>query len=88
MRGIAWVALGLVVVGGAVLIGERVLSRPVEIPKTKARRGEMLISLQVTGQVAAKRAFTVTAPRIRNIQITWLAPEGSLVKAGDRKSVV
>jgi HlyD family secretion protein len=83
MRGIAWLGLGLVVIVGGGLIGSRVLSRPVETPKTKARRGELLVSLQVTGQVAAKRAFTITAPRIRNIQITWLAPEGSLVKAGD-----
>ncbi len=83
MGRISWVGLALFVIVGGILIGGRVLSRPVETPKTKARRGEMLISLQVTGQVAAKRAYTITAPRIRNIQITWLAPEGSLVQAGD-----
>ncbi len=83
MRRISVIVLALIIVAGGIFVGERVLSRPVETPKAKARRGEMLISLQVTGQVAAKRAFTITAPRIRNIQITWLAPEGSLVQAGD-----
>lgn len=83
MHRISWVVLVLVVIVVGILIGGRVLSRPVETPKAKVRRGEMLISLQVTGQVGAKRAYTITAPRIRNIQITWLAPEGSLVKAGD-----
>jgi RND family efflux transporter MFP subunit len=76
--------IGVVAVGiAAVLIVGRVFSRPVEIPKVEARRGEFVISLHVTGQVDAKRAYTITAPRIRNIQITWMAKEGSMVQAGD-----
>ena len=77
-----WGAALLVLITG-VLVANRVFSRALEIPRIVARRGELLISLQVTGQVDAKRAYTITAPRIRNIQITWLAQEGSLVQAGD-----
>lgn len=59
------------------------LARKIEIPTAKARKGEFLITLSATGEVQAKRAYTIVAPRIRNIQITWMAPEGSMVKAGD-----
>jgi HlyD family secretion protein len=74
-------AAALIVAGA--LVVNRVFSRAVEIPKTQARRGELVISLRVAGQVDAKRAYTITAPRIRNIQITWMAKEGSLVQSGD-----
>jgi RND family efflux transporter MFP subunit len=64
------------------IFGSRLLKR-VEIPMTSVRRGPMEISLRASGAVDAKRAYTVTAPRVRNIQITWMAPEGSIVKQGE-----
>ncbi len=73
----------LVLIVAAAVAAERLLSKPVEIPTATARKGEFLIGLNVTGEVDAKRAQTIVAPRIRNIQITWLAPEGSLAQKGD-----
>lgn len=72
----------LLVVAAFVLL-DRLLAKPVQIPTVKARKGEFLVSLHVTGQVDAERAVTIAAPRIRNIQITWLAPEGSAARVGD-----
>ncbi|MCK4657273.1 MAG: efflux RND transporter periplasmic adaptor subunit, partial [candidate division Zixibacteria bacterium] len=60
-----------------------VFSISTEIPTALVTKGEFLISLDVNGSVDAKRAYTVAAPRIRGIQITWLAPEGSMVNEGD-----
>jgi len=70
-------------VAGVILLADKLLSRPVEIPTTVVRRGELLVTVNVTGECDAKHAHTVVAPRVRNIQITWMAPEGSLVQAGD-----
>lgn len=66
------------------MLGSRFLKR-VEIPMTTVRRGPMEFSLRATGAVDAKRAFTVTAPRSRsrNLQITWMAPEGAMVAQGE-----
>lgn len=54
-----------------------------EIPTALVSRGEFVIPLVANGSVDAKRAFTITAPRMRGLQITWLAPEGSMVEQGD-----
>ena len=54
-----------------------------EIPKTVVSHGEFVLSLKANGTVAAKRNYTISAPRIRGLQITWLAPEGSHVNEGD-----
>lgn len=54
-----------------------------DIPIYDVRKGEFLISLKVSGEVDAQRAYVISAPRIRNLQITWLAKEGSRVKKGE-----
>jgi HlyD family secretion protein len=41
------------------------------------------LSLRANGTVNAKNNWTISAPRIRGLQITWLAPEGSIVKEGE-----
>lgn len=55
----------------------------VDIPTAKVTRGELLLSQNINGAVDAARAFTISAPRVRGLQITWMAPEGSRVNAGD-----
>ncbi len=77
--------LGVVV---AVLLGgyfgvQALLSTAPDIPLATANRGEFLLSTRVNGQVDARQAFALVAPRVRNLQITWLAPEGSQVKERD-----
>lgn len=47
-----------------------------EIPTTSVTNGEFVIGLNTTGRVDATRAVTLSTPRIRGLQITWLAPEG------------
>jgi HlyD family secretion protein len=72
----------LVIVAAWLILGSR-FWKPVEIPMAAVRKGTMEIALRASGAVDAKRAFTITAPRVRNIQITWMAPEGAMVKALD-----
>lgn len=54
-----------------------------EIPTATVGRGEFVLSLKANGTVDAKRNYTISAPRIRGLQITWLAPEGSHVNEGE-----
>lgn len=54
-----------------------------DIPTTKITTSDMLIALNENGTIDAKRAMVLSSPRIRGLQITWLAPEGSMVKEGD-----
>lgn len=83
MKKFIYAAVVLVAVFGGYYGVNAVFSISTEIPTALVTKGEFLISLDVNGSVDAKRAFTVAAPRIRGIQITWLAPEGSMVNEGD-----
>jgi HlyD family secretion protein len=54
-----------------------------DIPTRPVTFGEFVITINTSGTIEAKRAFVLSAPRIRGLTITWLAPEGSNVKEGD-----
>lgn len=54
-----------------------------DIPTARVTKGELLLSQNINGEVDAARAFTISAPRVRGLQITWMAPEGSRVNAAD-----
>jgi RND family efflux transporter MFP subunit len=77
----------LVIVLAVILLGyygvNAIFTKSFEIPTTIAKKGEFVIALNENGTIAAKRAMTISAPRIRSLQITWMAPEGSTVKKGD-----
>ena len=79
-----YITIGIVIV--VILVGyyvvDAIFTPSYEIPTTSVGSGEFVISLTTNGTVNAKRAVTLSAPRIRNLQITWLAPEGSMVEAG------
>ncbi|MEW6411630.1 MAG: efflux RND transporter periplasmic adaptor subunit [Candidatus Zixiibacteriota bacterium] len=83
MRKIYYIAIVLALI----LIGyygvNAIFTKTYDIPTAKVQRGEFLISLNENGTVDATRAMTLSAPRVRGLQITWLAPEGSTVKEGD-----
>lgn len=83
MRKAIFVLVAIAALGGGIYMVDRLLTKPVSMPRIEVRRQALVISLALTGQIDAKRAHTITAPRIRNIQITWMAPEGSMVQAGD-----
>lgn len=54
-----------------------------EIPITKVTKGEFVVALNENGTIDAKRSMTISSPRVRGLQITWLAPEGIIVAKGD-----
>ncbi len=62
---------------------DAVFTTSYDIPTADVNRGEFVISLGANGTVNAKRNHTLSAPRIRGLQITWLAPEGSMVNEGE-----
>lgn len=75
------------VVLAVVLVGyygvNTIFSPSIEIPIVTVTRGEFVMSQNTNGEVDASRAYTLSAPRVRGLQITWLAPEGSNVVEGD-----
>jgi len=78
-----YIGIILALVLGGYLAVNAIFTPAVDIPTATARRGDMVISLNENGTVNAKRAMTLSSPRIRSLTITWLAPEGSTVKEGD-----
>ncbi len=74
--------VGAVVLGGYFGVNA-LFTKSFEIPTVEVSQGPLRITQQVTGTVDASRAFTVSAPRIRGLQITRLADEGSMAKVGD-----
>lgn len=83
MKKYIFIGVVLVVLLGGYYGVEAIFTPTIDIPTAKVNKGEFTISLKATGEVDAKRAFSVTAPRIRGLQITWLAPEGTMVQKGD-----
>ncbi len=83
MKKSVFVVIVLLVILGGYYGVNALFSTSYEIPTAKVSKGEFVISLNENGTVDATRAITLSAPRIRGLQITWLAPEGSRVKAGD-----
>ncbi len=77
------VVIVLVVILGGYYGVDAIFSPSYEVPTTSVMKGEFVISLNENGSVDARRAYTVSAPRVRGLQITWLAPEGSMVEEGD-----
>jgi RND family efflux transporter MFP subunit len=78
-------------IGGAVIVAiiagylgvNAIFTKSYEIPTVPVAHGPLNITQQVTGTVDAARAFTLSAPRIRGLQVTKLAPEGSQAQVGD-----
>ncbi len=75
------VLIGIIL--GGYLVVNAIFTKSIDIPTTSVLKGEFLIALNENGTVSATRAVTLSAPRIRGLQITWLAPEGITVNEGD-----
>lgn len=79
----------LALAGGVALVLIFVLwnfgSTSEEVASGEVQKGEFIVSIKAKGELKAKNSQSVTVPRSSsfNIQIVRLAPEGSLVKAGD-----
>jgi len=83
MKKFIYAAIIMAVLIAGYLIINAVFAVSVDIPTAPATRGEFIIYQSANGTVDAKRAYTITTPRIRGLQVTWLAPEGSMVAEGD-----
>ncbi len=77
------ISLVVVVVLGGYLGVNALFGTDIEIPTSKVSNGEFVISLNCNGTVDATRAMSLSTPRVRGLQITWLAPEGTTVAEGD-----
>lgn len=62
---------------------ERQSRSQTDIPVAQARRGEFLVMVHCRGNLVAGRSVQLAAPvDMQDLQIVWLAPSGSAVKAG------
>jgi hypothetical protein len=54
------------------------------VPTATARRGEFLVIISCRGELTADKTARINAPvNVPNLQIVWLAPQGSAVRNGD-----
>lgn len=53
-----------------------------DLPTTTARQGEFAVLVTCRGNVTAEHKVELEAPDVPDLQIVWLAPSGSLLKAG------
>ena len=83
MKKSIYAAIVIAVMWGGYMVVNAMFTQSYEIPTTSVSRGEFLVSLNVNGEVDAEQAYTLSAPRVRGLQITWLAPEGITVAEGD-----
>lgn len=78
------IGAGIVALIIVIIIAASIFSGKVDLPTAAAQSGEFVITLTENGELKAQRAVSVVAPRVRGkMLITKLAPEGSVVKAGD-----
>lgn len=83
-----WFAGGLVlvlVVTLAVMHSRSKAAAPTTtVPTATARRGEFLVIVSCRGELTADSTRRINAPvNVPNLQIVWLAPQGSAIRAGD-----
>lgn len=83
MKKYVYIAIILIVILGAYYGVNAVFTTSYDIPTDVVNKGEFTISVKASGRIDAKRNYTISAPRIRGLQITWMAPEGNIVEKGD-----
>ncbi|MGH9393290.1 MAG: hypothetical protein ACRD1E_03910, partial [Terriglobales bacterium] len=78
------IAIALLVAAGIYLAVRQIRQRtlPNRVPTAIARQGEFLVTVTVRGSLTPLRSVEVIAPQITGLQITWLAPRGSIVQQG------
>jgi len=69
--------------GGYAAYNYATASAPVEVPVTKVRKGEFVISVRTRGEIRSTRSEIITAPQVPDPRITKLAEAGKPVKKGD-----
>jgi len=86
LRGLAAVA-ALILAAGLVVFAVQRLRRAqaaVALPTAPARQGDFLVLVRCRGEMKARRSTQLIAPmKVPELRIVWLAPTGSIVKAGE-----
>lgn len=82
-RIIIWSVL-LLACGGGVFAAYRYAgTTTVEVPVTRVRQGEFIISVKTRGEVRSTRSVILTAPQVPDPRIVRLAESGKPIKKGD-----
>ncbi|MDZ7288957.1 MAG: efflux RND transporter periplasmic adaptor subunit [candidate division KSB1 bacterium] len=78
-------ALGGLVLLALIFVFWNIGSPSADVAYGEVQKGEFIVSTKAKGELKAKNSQAVTVPRAGsfNIQIVRMAPEGSVVKAGD-----
>jgi multidrug efflux pump subunit AcrA (membrane-fusion protein) len=82
-RMIVWTVLLLACSGGVFAAYRYAGTTTVEVPVTRVRRGEFVISVRTRGEVRSTRSVVLSAPQVPNPRIVRLAESGKPVKKGD-----
>src|SRR4029077_65937 len=84
MKRKAWIVVIVLLGSGAVLGAVRYTNRSPTVPTFEVKRGELIDSVQLRGEIKAMKSVTITAPaEAGELQIIRLAPDGTQVKQGD-----
>jgi len=75
----------LAILGGAGVGVYRIRSAQARAsyPNAPARKGEFLVLVRCRGSVLARHSTGIYTPVVPNLRISWIAPPGSTVAAGD-----
>jgi HlyD family secretion protein len=80
----AWRRMVAAAAGGLLLAGLLGACRESSVPVATVEQGLFEIRLREAGTISAVNSMTVGVPRLRmNLQILWLAEEGTIVEKGD-----
>ena len=80
---ITWI-IGLAVCSGGVVAAYKYTgTTEVEVPVTRVRRGEFIISVRTRGDIKSARSVILKAPQVPGLRIVHLADSGRPVKKGD-----
>ena len=82
--GVALVVVAILAVVGTGLVGSGAAGK--NAPPIRVKRDDLVVTVEVTGELAAIHAAELGAPPVRNMwdfKISFLAPESAQVKKGD-----
>src|SRR5215218_10321466 len=83
-RAIIYTVLSIVAAGGLYAAYKRnAESSIVEVPVSKVRRGDFIISVKTRGEIRSVRSEILTAPQVPTPRIVRLAESGRPIKKGE-----
>jgi HlyD family secretion protein len=81
-RVITWVVFGLMCAGGGFAAYRYAGATVVEVPVSKVRKGEFVISVKTRGEIRSTKSVILTAPQVPDPRITRLAESGKPIQKG------